>query len=643
MPNAPLPKPAAPVPPKPPQAAAQNPAPILPGNISVGSSVTNASMPSSGAVFPPQSQFKGSAALTSPVAPTALVTPASTMPAVARPGSPLPTTNQPSPPRPGIAPAQPPARTLTALQSMSSSQLPTAAGQTIPTPLMAGQRPGNPTMVSGQLPPPPAVGKTDASTDPKKPEFAEPSKSPLRFLPYIVGGLLLLGILGFIAFRMFGGGGTTTPTDNTGSSNNGSSSGTTGQPTGNTPTSPSVVLEYWGLWEPTETMQQVIKDYETANPGVSINFTKQSHQDYRLRLKTAIAQGENGPDMFRYHSSWVPMMTQELSSLPSAVMTSSEYTSTFYPAAAQLLQVGGQIVGIPLMYDGLALYYNTDIFSTAVVDPPKTWSDLRALASKLTVKANASITRAGIAMGNTSNTEHFSDIVAVLMMQNGADMTKPNSPQTRDALLFYTNFIKSDGVWNDTLPLSSVAFARGDVAMMFAPSWRALEVKQMNPNLKFKVVPLPQLSDTRIAYANFWAEGVSAKSTHKEESWKFLKYLSSSDVQKKLYASQSQVRPFGEIYSRKDLANTLAEDDIASAYLQDAPYAKGWYMSSYTHDDGLNDQIIKYYEDAVNSLLEGESIEDVLITLDQGVQQVLTQYGVTSAGGTAPAAQSSAL
>ena len=377
-------------------------------------------------------------------------------------------------------------------------------------------------------------------------------------------------------------------------------------------------------------MQEVIKEYEDANPGVSINYTKQSHQDYRLRLKTAIVQGDNGPDIFRYHASWVPMMTEDLSALPSAVMTSTEYTNTFYPVASQLLQVNSQIVGIPLMYEGLALYYNSDIFSTAVVDPPKTWSDLRAVASRLTVKANASITRAGVAMGNTSNVEHFSDIIAVLMMQNGADMTKPNSPQTRDALLFYTNFIKSDGVWDANLPVSSVAFARGDVAMMFAPSWRALEVKQMNPNLNFKVVPLPQLSDTRIAYANFWAEGVSAKSSHKEASWKFLKYLSSSDVQKKLYSSQSSVRPFGEIYSRKDLADSLAEDDIASAYLQDAPYAKGWYMSSDTHDEGMNDQIIKYYEDAVNSILGGTTVEDALITLDSGVQQVLRQYGMAS-------------
>lgn len=629
MPNAPLPKPAAPVPPKPPANAAQPPQPpSAPAKPISGSTPANAS---AGAVFPPQSHLN-----VSPPAPTPSKVDAPgqlpKQPQVARPGSPLPTSNQPAPPLPNSPATQPPMKTLSALQSMTSNNLPQSAAQTTPTPAPSGQRTGSPTMTSAKLPSPEDAKKDGKDDKSKKPEFAEPSKSILRFLPYIIGGVLLLGILGFIVFRMFGGNSSSsTSTSSTTSSNSTSgTSGTSGQSsTGTTTTAPTVVLEYWGLWEPSETMQTVIKEYESENPGVSVNYTKQSPQDYRLRLKTALAD-ENGPDIFRYHASWVPMMTQELSPMPSSVMTSSEYTSTFYPVAAQMLQVNSQIVGIPLMYEGLALYYNTDIFSTAVVDPPKTWSDLRQVASKLTVKAGPSITRAGVAMGNTSNVEHFSDILALLMMQNGADMTQPNSPQTRDALLFYTNFIKSDGVWDDTLPLSSVAFARGDVAMIFAPSWRALEIKQMNPNLKFKTVPLPQLSDTKITYGNFWAEGVSTNSTHKEAAWKFLKYLSSAEVQKKLYSQQSSVRPFGEIYSRKDLANDLAQDEVASAYLQDAPYAKSWYMSSATHDDGLNDQVIKYYEDAVNSILAGTTVEDALITLDQGVQQVLRQYGVPS-------------
>jgi ABC-type glycerol-3-phosphate transport system substrate-binding protein len=37
-------------------------------------------------------------------------------------------------------------------------------------------------------------------------------------------------------------------------------------------------------------MTEVIKEYEAQNPGVSINYTKQSHTDYRVRLNTALVK-----------------------------------------------------------------------------------------------------------------------------------------------------------------------------------------------------------------------------------------------------------------------------------------------------------------------------------------------------------------
>lgn len=649
MPNQPLPKPAPPAPkaPQAPLASTQNVA-VPPKQPQIPQPVSNpvVAPPVNESTALPQSRLKvgnppvpvkpanPSAPVTPPATNTTTVRSAPNRPPiqVARPGSPLPmqpaqpqlsslpTQSKPVSPATPVAPApaQQPPRTLSALQSMSSTNLPATEAKS-ETPQPASGKSNLPPAYG--IPSAPPSGAAPPPSGTKKAQFAEAKKSPLRFLPFILGGVLLLGVLGFIGFRLLGGSPTSTPIT--------SDTSSPGPQATAAPTSPSTVLEYWGLWEPTETMAQVIREYESQNPGVSINYTKQSHQDYRVRLNTALVQGgANGPDIFRYHASWVPMLKEELSILPSSIMTSAEYQAAFYPSASEMLNVQGNIVGIPLMYEGLALFYNTDIFSTAVVEPPTTWPTLREIASKLTVKADNNITRAGIALGNSTNVEHFSDILAILMMQNKADLLNPNSAETRDALRFYVNFVKADNVWNDTLPMSSVAFARGDVAMIFAPSWRALEIKQMNPNLKFKVVPMPQLDDKRQAYASFWAEGVSQKSTKKDAAWKFLKYLSSAEVQKKLHADQSQTRPFGEMYSRKDLANEVATDPVQAAFLQDAPYAKGSYMSSYTHDDGLNDQIIKYYEAAVTSLVKGENIDEVLITLDQGVKQTLRQYGV---------------
>src|SRR5690606_26128309 len=135
---------------------------------------------------------------------------------------------------------------------------------------------------------------------------------------------------------------------------------------------------------------------------------KQSHKDYRTRVQNARSSG-NGPDIFRYHATWVPMMKSVLAPLPSAVMSAPEYQTTFYPIAGTQLQVNGTPVGIPLMYEGLALYYNVDILNTAVVQPPKAWPEVQAAARTLTVTEGGVVKRAGIAMGNATNVEHFSD------------------------------------------------------------------------------------------------------------------------------------------------------------------------------------------------------------------------------------------
>lgn len=469
--------------------------------------------------------------------------------------------------------------------------------------------------------------KTPPPSNSPQPEVAKlpgmtiAGKPIKKFLPFIIGGIVLL-LVAIGAFAFF----NSSSKSKTNASTPTTSPGTAGSR--QTVPSQKTTLNYWGLWESNATLDAVFRDFETKNPGVEIVYKKQSHVDYRQRLQSAIASG-NGPDIFRYHASWTPMLSAELSPLPGKIMSAAEYQKTFYPVATQQLQLGGQLVGIPLMYDGLALFYNKDVLSTSGDVPPKTWTELKTLATKLTIRSSEGIKRSGLAIGNASTTEHFSDIIALLMFQNGADPADLTTKEAQEALTFYTNFVTKDKIWNEKLPSSTVAFARGDAAMMMAPSWRAHEVMAINPELSFGIVSTPDLGEKKVALASYWAEGVNSKSKNSDISWQLLKYLSSAEVMTKLYSSQSQTRSFGEIYSRVDLANSLASDPLVAPFLADAPYAKGWYLSSYTHDNGINDNLIKYYTDAVNSLLAGKKIDKVMETLSLGSKQILRQYGLS--------------
>lgn len=602
--------------------------------------------------------------------------------------TPAPATSEPQPalpPTPKLPPAQPvssptpptpvvqtqpkqevtevtlPPVSVSALSSMASNKIPSTAtqktvlpektvlgrpipqairGEATPSALNSSQplMPASGFQSSPQKTPPPAsvsssqaqstLPNSSSQPQPSSPaRFATPSKSILRFLPFIVGGLAVFGLVLFVISKLFGGSGTTSVANNTASS----------QPATNTTTTSrtevpatQTTLQYWGLWEPTGVMKEVIAEFETKNPTIKVNYTQQSHRDYRERLLTAIQNG-TGPDLFRFHGSWVPMLKSVLDPIPASVVPTSKFQDDYYKIVTDQLVVSGQYVGLPLMYDGLVLYYNEDILATANVTPPKTWPELRSLAVKLTVNSSSGIQRGGLAIGNASNVEHFSDILATLILQNGGNFADPSSVETRDALLFYTNFVLKDKVWDEKLPSSTVAFARGDVAMMFAPSWRAHEIKALNPTLKFKTQVLPQLStDERIAWGTYWAEGINAQSKNKQAAATFLTYLNSDEVLERFYSSASKVRAFGEPYAKVSLAEKLSTDSVVSAVLEDAPYARSWYLSSFTHDNGINDQMIGYYKTAIESLIEGEKIDVVQSTLSDGVTQVLKQYGISS-------------
>ena len=57
-------------------------------------------------------------------------------------------------------------------------------------------------------------------------------------------------------------------------------------------------------------------------------------------------------------------------------------------------------------------------------------------------------------------------------------------------------------------------------------------------------------------------------------------------------------------------------------------FAQTWFLASRTFDNGLNDKIIKYYEDAVNAMVNGTSASKALVATEQGIDQVLSQYGL---------------
>lgn len=427
---------------------------------------------------------------------------------------------------------------------------------------------------------------------------------------------------------------------------------------------------YWGLFEPESVMQQVISEYEKTHPGVKVKYSQQNLTQYREKLQQRLSASSEKtdsktavvaevPDIFRIHQSWIPMLASSLSNVPATIYDVTTFENTFYPSAKESLKFQGQYKGIPLMVDGLALFYNEDLFKAKGIkypagvssggerEYPIDWKELKIAAQQLTTRdSQGKIVTAGVALGNTSNVDHWSDILGLMLLQSGIDLGSPGACFAgddgidicpgADALEFFTNFVTKDRVWDSTQPTSTFAFAKGILGMYFGPSWRVFDMEgikaRLQTNFQYRIVPVPQLpmeDESKVSWSSYWVEAVSNKSKYQQEAWEFLKYLSSKEVMQKLFQTQSAVRPFGEPFSRVDMSELLKNHPFAGAFITQAPYAKNWYLSSFTSDGGLNDKIIKYYENAVNEVNQGGNSASALQTVGNGVQQILTQYGVS--------------
>lgn len=383
-----------------------------------------------------------------------------------------------------------------------------------------------------------------------------------------------------------------------------------------------VTLTYWGLFEPPEVMAPLIAEYQKLNPNVTVNYSKQSYtalSQYKETVATRLYQPNNSqsPDIVRVHQSWLPMLAKDLATIPATTYSASDFKQTFYPQAVK--QSGQALYGVPLMYEGLALLYNPDLFAEAGIStPPATWEDFRSTAIKLTkVDKSGQITQAGAALGLSGNITFSSDILSLMWAQSG--LTIPDDVETKsaeDALTFYTNFTLKDKVWDATLPNSLNAFANGKVAMIFTTTYGILDVLGFNPTAKISVAPVPQVPSlegqpNNTTWGSFWVEVVAKNSPNQAAAWDFLKFLSSKSGQQQLFSEQKKIRPFGEIYSRRDLRDNLMSDTTLAAFVAGAETSVG----SITCDRSGNDDYVEAVNTAINSVGGRTELPLIMTTL----------------------------
>src|SRR3990167_3002204 len=321
-----------------------------------------------------------------------------------------------------------------------------------------------------------------------------------------------------------------------------------------------ITLTYWRVYDGADAFEEILAAYKQLHPFITINYRRLRYGEYEKELINALAE-DRGPDIFSIHNTWVKKYQKKIMPLPPTITLAypitkgtikketipelrtvkslglNEIKNNFVNAVYQDVVITAlnektktyepKVYGLPLAVDTLAMYYNKDLFNNAgIAEPPIFWNSQFQQAVKKTTKQDekGEIIQSGAALGGSTNIERYSDILSVLMMQNGSIMLADNGqaqfnriPATikdqkynpgLEALRFYSDFAnpaKEVYSWHKNLDDSLNMFAQGKLAMMFGYAYHLPTIKAQAPKLNFAVTKLPQIEGNQpINFANYW-------------------------------------------------------------------------------------------------------------------------------------------
>lgn len=387
-----------------------------------------------------------------------------------------------------------------------------------------------------------------------------------------------------------------------------------------------ITLNYWRVYDGEDAFDEIIKNYQVLHPFITINYRKLRYSEYESELLNALAE-DRGPDIFSIHNTWVKKYQNKIAPMPASItmaypvvkgtikketipelrtakslslndiknnFVDAVYSDVVLPAVNEKKETENKVYGLPLAVDTLAMYYNKDLLNSAgIAQPPIYWSsEFQQDVKKMTVQnSEGKIIQSGAALGGSTNIERYSDILSVLMMQNGAVMMDdeggvrfnmvPSTIKDRnynpgpEALRFYTDFAnpaKEVYTWNSGLEGSLNMFMQGKLGIMFGYSYHLQTIKAQAPKLNFAITKLPQIEgNPPVNFANYWVETVSSKSKHSAEAWDFIQFATKAE-QVKTYLKKSQ-RPT----ALRSLVNEQIEDLDIGVFANQVLTAKSWY------------------------------------------------------------------
>jgi multiple sugar transport system substrate-binding protein len=387
-----------------------------------------------------------------------------------------------------------------------------------------------------------------------------------------------------------------------------------------------VEIQYWQyeLAAKTALVEELIPEFEEANPGITIRHEVYPYDDFRQQVAAAVQAGE-GPDVLNVFFGWVPAYVQQqfLVPFPQDIFPHDQIEEHFFPMV-QSSKIQGEYYALPIAVRTLALFCNNDLMEEAGIEPPTTWDELIEAAKATTKKDGDNFETVGFTW-DIGGQGHNWWREGLIRQNGGAPSSDDNrtlqwtSPEAVEAFNYHCSFLLEHGVTQSGFQTDgATAFASGSAGFHVDGSYRVGSYLNDAPDLNYSIVPLPE-KEQKSSFASYWANTITRNAAEGDKliaAAKWIDFLSSAGVQ------QRWTPATGELPARTALAAdpALVEDEKLAPFIESLEFS---YASFIVNEADLRQAVMDAYDQVT---LNGLDPEMALQEAQDKVQVQLDEY-----------------
>ena len=277
-------------------------------------------------------------------------------------------------------------------------------------------------------------------------------------------------------------------------------------------------------------MKQMVDDFNAANTGkIKVNLELAPWDKMHDKLAVSMGSGQ-APDVFGYATRWISEFAGLNQLAPIDSRLTGDFKSSFNQKVLSAGTYKGKTYGLPVAASARLLYYRTDLFDKAGVQPPKSWDDLKKAAVATTEAPKV------YGLGVPASGIEVDTFFNYFLYNNGGDILDDkgksmlSNPESVEALQFLTDLVKAGG--SEPKPTGFTReqiienFKAGQLSMYPTGPWLNAMIKADNPSLKYSAIPFPTNNGKPQQTVSVTDSlGMSASTQHQEEAWKFVQFM----------------------------------------------------------------------------------------------------------------------